>query len=86
MGCLFQPSALFQRLDPLPPPPGSTSEAPGPDKDKGITSAPCDNLYIANLPKHFRETDLHAIFAPFGTARGPRGGGRGPRGRISSGV
>eukprot|EP00668_Euglena_longa_P006212 GGOE01007369.1.p1 GENE.GGOE01007369.1~~GGOE01007369.1.p1 ORF type:complete len:517 (-),score=153.81 GGOE01007369.1:1219-2730(-) len=37
------------------------------DKDKGITSAPSDNLYIANLPKHFREPDLHAIFSQFGT-------------------
>lgn len=36
------------------------------DKDKGITSQPSDNLYVANLPKHFTEVDLTAIFSPYG--------------------
>ena len=36
------------------------------DKDKGIESLPSDNLYIANLPKHFTEDDLHPIVATVG--------------------
>eukprot|EP00667_Euglena_gracilis_P005826 EG_transcript_5874 len=36
------------------------------DKDKGIHSLPSNNVYVCNLPPTYQETDLYALFSPYG--------------------
>eukprot|EP01004_Peranema_trichophorum_P007139 NODE_592_length_2561_cov_26.201395_g507_i0.p1 GENE.NODE_592_length_2561_cov_26.201395_g507_i0~~NODE_592_length_2561_cov_26.201395_g507_i0.p1 ORF type:complete len:517 (-),score=74.48 NODE_592_length_2561_cov_26.201395_g507_i0:1009-2502(-) len=34
------------------------------DKDKGVANQPSTNLYVGNLPSHYRVSDIRALFGP----------------------